>query len=74
MTGGRQITSGDTLDMDNQYFGFEGSSLTNNGSVISPTGFGTIGFQGVNAAAGTTQYLTGTGSYDANGRNDLITG
>lgn len=70
--GNLTVASGSTLDMNNQFLEFQGTTLTNNGSFISSSGgFGEIDWHGVNAVGGTTQNLAGTGSYDTNGRNDM---
>ena len=66
------LTVNGTLDTHNQFFEFEGTTFTNNGSIISSTGTdGEIDFNGVGAAAGTTQTIAGTGTY-AGGASFII--
>src|SRR5215469_8525831 len=66
------ILSGGTMDMANNFLDFEGSTLTNNGAVISSIGsFGEVDFNGVGNVQGTMQNLAGTGTYNTDGRVDF---
>jgi len=62
------ILSGGTVDMNNQFYSFIGTTFTNNGAVISSGGFGEFDFNGVGNAIGTTQNLAGMGTYNTNGQ------
>ncbi|HXX41129.1 MAG TPA: C-type lectin domain-containing protein, partial [Chthoniobacterales bacterium] len=58
------VTMNGTLDTNDQFFEFEGSTFANNGAVTSSTGgFGEIDFIGVGDVASTMQTISGTGSY-----------
>jgi len=58
------VTVNGILDTNDQFFEFEGATFANNGSIISSTGgFGEIDFNGLGAVAGTTQTISGTGTY-----------
>src|SRR5712691_647202 len=51
-TGDFTVAGGGTLDTNHQFFEFEGTTFTNNGSIISSTSIdGEIDFNGVGAAA-----------------------
>jgi hypothetical protein len=65
------VASGGLLDMNNSSFTFDGTTLTNNGAVISSVGFGVFNFNGQGGTGGTTQHLAGTGTYNTNGRVDF---
>ena len=58
------LTVNGTLDTNHQFFEFEGTTFTNNGSITSSTAVdGEIDFNGVGAVAGTSQTIAGTGTY-----------
>lgn len=58
------VTVNGTLDTNNQFFEFEGTTFANNGAVTSSTGsFGEIDFLGIGGVVSTTQTISGTGSY-----------
>lgn len=63
------LTVNGTLDMNSQFVTLEGTTFTNNGSIVSTItlGFGEIDFNGVSAASGTTQMIAGTGAYATGG-------
>jgi hypothetical protein len=63
------ILSGGTLDMNNQFYSFEGTTFTNNGAVITSSGGnGEFDFNGVGGAQSTTQDVAGMGTYNTNGQ------
>ncbi|HXX41799.1 MAG TPA: hypothetical protein VEI58_06000, partial [Chthoniobacterales bacterium] len=58
------VTINGSLDMNDQFFEFEGNTFANNGAIISSTGsFGEIDFIGVGGITNTGQNISGTGSY-----------
>src|SRR5437763_12644103 len=59
-TGDFTVTSGGTLNT-NQFLEFEGTTFTNNGSIIDTVDtFGELDFIGIEVGASTTQTITGT--------------
>ena len=65
-SGNFTVVSGGTLDMNDQFLEFEGTTFANHGSIFSSTGsYGEIDFVGMGGASATTQNIVGTGSYAA---------
>ena len=64
LNGNLTINSGGTLDLNNRAFNFQGTNYTNNGTLMNAGVFTNLVFNGVAAAAGTTQHITaGDGAY-----------
>ena len=69
--GNLTVASGGTVDMNNQYLFFQGTTFTNNGAFTSSVPYGEFRFNGINGASGTMQNVAGTGTYNTNGRVDV---
>ena len=65
------VASGGTLDMNNQFLFFQGSTFSNSGSIISSFGSGELRFNGVAGSSTTPQAMAGTGTYDPTQPVDL---